>query len=79
VTDIILNHPDDELLSKLAGLARSNRLPVGEQAERLLAEAVDTLDRRRRRFETADRIAAMTPDGVTQTGSAILIREDRDR
>jgi hypothetical protein len=79
VTEIILNHLDDELLAKLAELARSNRLSVEEQAERLLAEAVDTLDRRRRRLEIADRIAAMTPDGVTQTDSAILLRADRDR
>ncbi len=36
-------------------------------------------DRRRRRVESADRIAAMTPKGVVQSDSVILLREDRDR
>jgi ElaB/YqjD/DUF883 family membrane-anchored ribosome-binding protein len=79
VTNIILNHLDDELLAKLEELARSNRVSVEVQAERLLAEAVSALNRRRRRLEIVDRIAAMTPDGVKQTDSTILLREDRDR
>jgi hypothetical protein len=79
VTNIILNHLDDELLAALEELAISNRVSVEVQAERLLAEAVSALNRRRRRLEIVDRIAAMTPDGVTQTDSTILLREDRDR
>jgi hypothetical protein len=79
MTQIILNDIDDAVVAKLAELARSNRTSIGEQAQKLLVEALDSLDRRRRRLESADRIAAMTPKGVVQTDSTILLREDRDR
>jgi len=79
MTQIVLDHIDDTVIAKLAELARANRLSVEEQAQKLLVEAVDMVDRRRRRLEIADRIAAMTPKGIVQTDSAILIREDRDR
>ena len=79
MTQIILEHLDDAVIAKLVELARGNRLSVEEQAQRLLVEAVDMVDRRRRRLEIADRIAAMTPKGIVQTDSTILLREDRDR
>ncbi len=79
MTQIVLNHIDDAVIAKLAELARGNHLSVEEQAQRLLVEAVDMVDRRRRRLEIADRIAAMTPKGIVQTDSTILLREDRDR
>jgi hypothetical protein len=79
MTQIVLNHLDEAVIAKLAELAQQNRLSVEEQAQRLLVEAVDMADRRRRRLEIADRIAAMTPKGVVQTDSTILLREDRDR
>ena len=59
-------------------LAKLNRLSVEEQAEKILAEAVD-MRARRRRVESAARIAAMTPRGIAQTDGVILLREDRDR
>ena len=79
MTQIVLDHLDDIVLAKLAELAKANRLSLEDQARKLLAEAVDMVDRRRRRLEIADRVAAMTPKGIAQTDSAILIREDRDR
>jgi antitoxin FitA len=79
MTQIVLNNIDGAVLAKLAELARSNRTSIEEQAQKLLAEAVDMADRRRQRLEIADRIAAMTPKGVVQTDSTILLREDRDR
>ena len=79
MTQLILEHLDDAVIAKLAELARGNRLSVEEQAQRLLNEAVDMVDRRRRRLENADRIAAMTPKEIVQTDSTILLREDRDR
>jgi|HubBroStandDraft_1064217.scaffolds.fasta_scaffold210589_4 hypothetical protein len=79
MTQIILNDIDDAVVAKLAELARSNRTSIEEQAQKLLVEALHSLDRRRRRLESADRIAAMTPKGVVQTDSTILLREDRDR
>jgi antitoxin FitA len=79
MTQIVLEDVDEAVIAKLADLAQANRLSLEEQARRLLVEAVDMLDRRRRRLEIADRIAAMTPKGVVQTDSTILLREDRDR
>jgi hypothetical protein len=79
MTQIILNDIDETVVTKLAELARSNRTSIEDQAQKLLVEAIDMLDRRRRRLEIADRIAAMTPKGVPQTDSTILLREDRDR
>ena len=79
MTQIVLEHLDASTLAGLSELAKLNRLSVEEQAERILAEAVDMRARRRRRVESAARIAAMTPKGVPQTDSVVLLREDRDR
>ena len=79
VTQIILEHLDEETVAGLSELAKLNRLSLEEQAEKILAEAVDMRARRRRRVESADRIAAMTPKDVVQTDSLILLREDRER
>jgi antitoxin FitA len=79
MTQIVLDHVDEAVVAKLAELAKANRLSVEEQAQKLLAEAVDMADRRRQRLAIADRIAAMTPKGIVQTDSTILLREDRDR
>ena len=79
MTKIVLDDVDESAIAKLAELARANRLSVEEQAQKLLAEAVDMTNRRRHRLEIADRIAAMTPKGVVQTDSTTLLREDRDR
>ena len=79
MTQLILDHIDDAALASLSELAKLNRVSVQEQAERILAEALDMHARRRRRVESADRIAAMTPKDVVQTDSVTLLCEDRDR
>ena len=79
MTQLVLEHLDEATLASLSELAKLNRLSVAEQAERILAEAVDMRARRRRRVDSAARIAAMTPRGVTQTDSVVLLREDLDR
>lgn len=79
MTQIVLDRLDEATFASLSELARLNRLSLKEQAERILAEAVDMRVRRLRRVESADRIAAMTPSGVAQTDSVVLLREDRDR
>ncbi len=76
--ELTLSGIDDGLLARLTALAGSNRVSVETQVKTLLAEAVET-DRIRMRLAAADRIAAMTPKSVTQTDSATLLREDRDR
>lgn len=79
MSQIVLEHLDEATLAGLSELAKANRLSVEEQAEKILAEAVDIRTRRGLRMESAARISAMTPKDVTQTDSVILLREDRDR
>lgn len=79
MTQIVLDHIDEATFASLSELAKLNRVSPQEQAVRILAEALDMSERRRRRVESAARIAAMTPKGIVQTDSTILIREDRDR
>ena len=79
MTQIVLEHLDEATVAGLSELAKLNSLSIEEQAEKIIAEAVDMRARRRRRVESAERIAAMTPKGVAQTDSVILLREDRDR
>jgi hypothetical protein len=79
LTQLILDHIDDATLASLSELAKLNRVSVQQQAERILAEALDMHAQRRQRVESAARIAAMTPKDVIQTDSVTLLREDRDR
>lgn len=69
----------EELLARVAEIARARHLPLEAQVEEFLREAVDrrnALAGARRRLEE---VAAMTPRGVTQTDSVDLLREDRER
>jgi hypothetical protein len=77
MAQLLIDHIDESMAAKLADLAAANRLSVEEQARRLLSDAVEMVDRRRLRLTLADRIAAMTPNDIAQTDSAILLREDR--
>ncbi|MBY6241716.1 hypothetical protein [Methylosinus sp. Sm6] len=65
---------DDGLRGELLQQARSNNLSLEEQILTVLRA-----ERRRALSERMDAIAAMTPKGVVQTDSTLLIREDRDR
>lgn len=76
---LTLRNLDDATLARLSDMAAANRLSTEEQATKLLVAALDDYSRRKSRYETAERIAAMTPKGVTQTDSTLLFREDRDR
>lgn len=79
MTQIVVERLNEATFASLSELARLNRLSLEEQVERILTEAVDMRVRRLRRVQSADRIAAMTPKGIAQTDSTILLREDRDR
>lgn len=74
---IILDHLERGLLERLTVLANTRNISVEDQIIAVLREALpscgDVL------LARADAIAAMTPEGVEQTDSTILIREDRDR
>jgi len=78
MAQLMLNHLDDVMIEKFAALASENHMSLEEQAKKLLSDAVSMADRRRDLLEIADWIAAMTPKGVKQTDSTLLIREDRD-
>jgi len=68
---------DDRLFEKIAQKATAKNQSIEEHILSLLNEAL--FDRRRALLERIDAIAAMTPKGVEQSDSTVLIREDRDR
>ena len=74
---IILDHLDNALLAKIGNLAKARNVSVEEQIETLIREALH--GRRDALLDRADAIAAMTPKGVKQTDSTLLVREDRDQ
>lgn len=84
--EIVLRDLDQEIISKLTEQAADNNRPLEREIEHVLRQALGQVeilpDRPRDAARLAARareIAAMTPTGVAQTDSVILIREDRDR
>jgi plasmid stability protein len=73
-----INLPD-EVLALLKADAQSHGLKIEERAEQILLKELAPGARRASLFEEAQRISAMTPKGIKQTDSTILIREERDR
>jgi plasmid stability protein len=69
---------DEATVERLADLAREHRRSIEEEAAILLKQALAAAAGESR-WKSADRIAAMTPKGVKQTDSVVLLREDRDR
>jgi antitoxin FitA len=68
---------DDQTMQRVEESAKRNGRSTEEEAAELLRQVV-----RPSRAEIVQRlkvVAAMTPKGVEQTDSTILIREDRDR
>ena len=64
---------DIEVMAEQAGVSSQ------KQTETLLRFSLGNFPRRESLLEAAKRISAMTPKGVKQTPSEVLIREDRDR
>jgi len=69
---------DDITFSRLEAEARRHGRSIGDEAAERLSASVPRLSKEEiiAGFEA---IAAMTPKGVKQTDSTLLIREDRDR
>ena len=68
---------DDKVIERLEARAKHHRRSLEAELRDLLIRAsrqplIDPV-------AEANRIAAMTPKGVKQTDSTLLIREDRDR
>jgi len=68
---------DSATLARLEESAKAHGRSIAEEAAETLRQATGASTRAEllRRF---DEIAAMTPKGVKQTDSTLLVREDRD-
>ena len=77
---ITIHNLSPQALEKIELQAREHRTSLEDEVVDILEQAVGAAPASpdwRRRF--VERIAAMTPDGVVQTDSTLLLREDRDR
>jgi len=80
VNAITIESLSPQTRASLEERARAHARSVETEAAAILesALAAGKMDRAER-LRSADVIAAMTPKGVVQTDSTLLIREDRDR
>ena len=76
--DLTIRNLDDDVIGRLEAQARANHRSLEGAVRDVLTREVSDCVRAARFLERADALAATTA-GVTQTDSAILIREDRDR
>jgi hypothetical protein len=74
---VLLKQLDDELFRKLSEMARIRNTSIEDQIIAFLRTGLE--QRASGLRDRAELIAAMTPKGVPQTDSTLLIREDRDR
>jgi hypothetical protein len=70
---------DDATLAQLAENAEKHGRTIAEEAANAVRAGLGVRMSREEFLRRADEIAAMTPKGVQQTDSAVLLREDRDR
>ncbi|PZO75568.1 MAG: hypothetical protein DI629_17070 [Mesorhizobium amorphae] len=76
---------DEQTLESLRDMARQQGKSVEQEAIDLIKQGLNSNSAPRAKWDRealvaeARRIQAMTPKGVVQTDSAILLREDRDR
>ncbi len=75
---LTIRNLDDKVVEKLKERARDNERSLEAEVRALLAQAAERPSAKKLR-ELADRVAAMTPEGVAQTDSTDIIREFRDR
>jgi plasmid stability protein len=75
---VTIRNLDEKIIKRLKARARNHRRSLEAELRDLLSHAsrqpliVDAL-------AEADRIAALTPKGVKQTDSVVLLRQDRSR
>lgn len=75
---LTIRNLDSAVVERLKARARDHERSLEAEVRSLLVQAAARLSGHEAR-SLAERIAAMTPEGVTQTDSAALIREDRNR
>ncbi|HEY8564553.1 MAG TPA: hypothetical protein VIL65_03555 [Beijerinckiaceae bacterium] len=76
---LLLKEIDDRVIAALQSRAKANDRTIEAEVEELLSRAVEPASPRAERWSEVRRIAAMTPKGVEQTDSVLLLREDRNR
>lgn len=76
---ITIDKLSERTFALLTERARAHGATIEDEVAAILEQAVGALRPPNWRQQSADRIAAMTPVGVKQTDSTLLIREDRDR
>jgi len=77
--NLTISNIDDELTKRISNLADDERHALDRSVVDFVSERLGPSTRMQRRLAEARRISAMTPKGVVQTDSTLLIREDRDR
>ena len=77
MAQVIVRNLDDRLVASLKSKAALHGRSLEQELRQILSAAARLP--KAERLALARRVRAMTPTGVTQTDSAELIREDRDR
>ena len=78
MANLTIRNLDDKVVERLKKKAKDNGRSLEAELRLLLKQAANRKSPEEL-LAIADRIAAMTPEGVKQTDSAELLREDRDR
>ncbi len=78
MANLTIRNLDDHVVERLKKRAKDNGRSLEAELRELLKQAANRKSPEEL-LALADRIAAMTPEGVKQTDSAELLREDRDR
>lgn len=79
MTDILIRNLSPHTLKAIEAMAAMNHLSLEDQARDLIEKSMPRRIPKDQLIANANRIRAMTPKGVVQTDSTLLIREDRDR
>jgi antitoxin FitA len=77
VAQVIVRNLDDDVLEALRVRARLKGHSLEQELRETLSRAVSTLTTEEK-LAMIDEIRAMTPKGVEQPDSTLMIREDRD-
>lgn len=76
---ITIDKLSPQTLKSIEERARAHNKSIEDEAAAILEQATNDAVRIDLRRRIVDRIAAMTPKGVVQTDSTLLIRQDRDK
>ena len=75
---LTIRNLDDHVIEALKAQAKANERSMEAEARRALTERFDRIQRMVRLRERSDALSRLT-EGIPQTDSVLLLREDRDR